>query len=44
MENKIGEIVTLPFCDTKVKVEESFNRYNKCEGCYYENQINSCED
>lgn len=44
MENKIGEIVTLPFCDTKVKVEESFNRYNKCKGCYYENHINICED
>ena len=41
MENKIGEIVTLPFCDTKVRVEESFY---KCKGCYYENRINICED
>ena len=41
MENKIGEIITLPFCDTKVRVEESFY---KCRGCYYENHINICED
>ena len=41
MENKIGEIVTLPFCDTKARIEESFY---KCEGCYYENHINICED
>ena len=41
MENKIGEIVTLPFCDTKARIEESFY---KGKGCYYENHINICED
>ena len=51
MENKIGEIVTLPFCDTKVRVEESPRYRNplnllisRCEGCYYENQEDVCED
>lgn len=51
MENKIGEIVTLPFCDTKVRIEES-PRYSdplnllisRCKGCYYENQEDVCED
>ena len=51
MENKIGEIVTLPFCDTKVRVEESPRYSNplnllisRCKGCYYENQEDVCED
>ena len=51
MENKIGEIVTLPFCDIKARVEESPRYRNplnllisRCEGCYYENHINICED
>ena len=51
MEYKIGEIVTLPFCDTKVRIEES-PRYSdplnllisRCKGCYYENQEDVCED
>ena len=51
MENKIGEIVTLPFCDIKARVEESPRYRNplnllisRCEGCYYENQEDVCED
>ena len=51
MENKIGEIVTLPFCDTKVRIEESPRYSNplnllisRCKGCYYENQEDVCED
>ena len=44
MEDKIGEIVTLPFCNTKVKVVEAVNGYNICEGCYYENHISICEE
>ena len=51
MENKIGEIVTLPFCDTKVRIEESPRYRNplnllisRCEGCYYENQEDVCKD
>ena len=51
MENKIGEIVTLPFCDTKVRVEESPRYRNplnllisRCKGCYYENQEDVCKD
>lgn len=51
MENKIGEIVTLPFCDTKVRIEESPRYRNplnllisRCQGCYYENQEDVCED
>ena len=44
MDNKIGEIVTLPFCDTKARVEESPRYGDPCKGCYYEDQIHVCED
>ena len=40
MENKIGEIVTLPPADIEARVVE-VSSY-ECEGCYYKDQGNLC--
>lgn len=40
MENKIGEIVTLPPYDTEARVEEV--SYVSCEECYYQDQEYLC--
>lgn len=42
MENKIGEIVTLPPYDIKARVEEAPT--DECEGCYYNGQTSLCEE
>lgn len=38
MENKIGEIVTLPPYDIKARVVED----NSCDGCYYKDYRDLC--
>ena len=40
MENKIGEIVTLPPYDIEARVEEV--SYVSCEECYYQDQEYLC--
>ena len=40
MENKIGEIVTLPPHDTEARVVAVSNV--RCEGCYYQDQEYLC--
>lgn len=40
MENKIGEIVTLPPYDTEARVVEV--SYVSCEGCYYQDREYLC--
>ena len=40
MENKIGEIVTLPPADIEARVVED----NSCDGCYYKDYRNLCVD
>ena len=40
MENKIGEIVTLPPHNIEAKVVEVY--YSKCNGCYFHHYGNLC--
>ena len=40
MENKIGEIITLPPYDIEAKVVEV--PYSKCNGCYFNNRLSLC--
>ena len=40
MENKIGEIVTLPPYDIEAKVVEA--PYSKCNGCYFNDRLSLC--
>ena len=42
MEDKIGEIVTLPPFSIKARVEEAPT--DGCEGCYYNGQTSLCEE